>query len=96
MRERFREARDRVTDLSGGYEAVYDALGATTSIEPDDDEDGLTDADVEAYAAEAHDDERVYVRDRDAPATSWVAASTDVAVRLWTTDAAIAPTGGDR
>jgi hypothetical protein len=94
MRERLHDARERVSDLSGGYEAVYDALGVSTSIEPDTTEDnssGLTEADIEAYAAEARDDDRVYVRDPDAPATSWLAVSADVAVELCTGDRVTCP-----
>jgi len=89
MQRRFDAARERTHDLSAGFREVADALEAETSIEPDEDGDlvaGLTDDDVEAYATEAQDDEHVYVRDRDAPATGWLAVSADIAVEVCTGD----------
>lgn len=94
MRNRLHDARERIHDLSAGFREVADALEVETSIEPDADDDlvsGLTEADVEAYAAEAQDDDHVYVRDRDAPATGWLAVSADVAVELCTGDRLTCP-----
>lgn len=87
MRQRLDDARERIHDLSAGFREVADALEVETRIEPNEDDDlvaGLTEADIEAYAAEAQDDDYVYVRDRDSPATGWLAMSADVAVELCT------------
>jgi hypothetical protein len=94
MRQRFNNARERIHDLSAGFREVADALEVDTSIEPDEDADpvaGLTEADIEAYAAEAQDDDHVYVRDPDAPATGWLAVSADMAVELCTGDRRTCP-----
>jgi len=87
MRKRLNDARKRIHDLSAGFREVADALEVETSIEPTEDDDlvaGLTEADIEAYATEAQDDDHVYVRDSDSPATGWVAMSADVAIELCT------------
>lgn len=86
MRQRLDDARERIHDLSAGFREVADALEVETSIEPNEDDDlvaGLTEGYIEGYAAEAQDD-HVYVRDRDSPATGWHAMSADVAVELCT------------
>lgn len=87
MRRRLDDARERIHDLSAGFREVAEGLEVETSIEPDEDDNlvaGLTEADIEAYAAEAQDDDHVYVRDRDSPATGWLSMSAEVAVELCT------------
>ena len=85
MGRRFDEPRERIHDLSAGFRDVAEAMQVDTNIEPDEDDGlvaGLSETAVEAYAAEAQDDDHVYVRDPDAPATGWLSMSADVAIEL--------------
>lgn len=82
MQKRFRRFGDRQTDLSGGYEDVCRALHVDCSIEPEDDERGLTDAQVDAYAQEARSPGRAFVRDWARPTTAWMAMDAAAVLEL--------------
>lgn len=78
-----RNHTDRPTDLSAGYEHVYEACGVSSSIEPETGENKrFSDDDLERYAAEARRQETADTASSQTPA-QWLAALVEIVVALY-------------